>query len=45
MELLAKDKGIHCEVESEESRTQTLILTNRNIIQEAIKHVIEPGID
>ncbi|EHA6122608.1 hypothetical protein JL981_11705, partial [Staphylococcus pseudintermedius] len=31
-ELLAKDKGVHCEVESEGSRTQTLALTNRNII-------------
>ncbi|MCA4771594.1 hypothetical protein ABB38_01575 [Staphylococcus pseudintermedius] len=27
-----KDKGVHCEVESEGSRTQTLVLTNRNII-------------
>ncbi|WP_181897913.1 hypothetical protein [Staphylococcus felis] len=24
--------GVHCEVESEGSRTQTLALTNRNII-------------
>ena len=32
-ELLAKDKGVHREVESEGSRRQNLGLTNRNRIE------------